>query len=68
MPLGIGDDAALVEPERNRLDVLSVDALVEVQLTHDERYSAGQSQVGGLVIEAELRADVERDAARGGQN
>jgi thiamine-monophosphate kinase len=29
MPLGIGDDAALVEPERNRLDVLSVDALVE---------------------------------------
>src|SRR5437879_11787263 len=29
MIVGIGDDAAVVEPERNRLDVLSVDALVE---------------------------------------
>jgi thiamine-monophosphate kinase len=29
MTVGIGDDAAVVEPERNRLDVLSVDALVE---------------------------------------
>jgi thiamine-monophosphate kinase len=29
MTIGIGDDAAVVEPERNRLDVLSVDALVE---------------------------------------
>src|SRR5512147_2551470 len=29
MPIGIGDDAAVVEPERNRLDVLTVDALVE---------------------------------------
>jgi len=29
MPVGIGDDAAVVEPERNRLEVLSVDALVE---------------------------------------
>jgi thiamine-monophosphate kinase len=27
--VGIGDDAAVVEPERNRLDVLSVDALVD---------------------------------------
>ena len=27
--VGIGDDAAVVEPERNRLEVLSVDALVE---------------------------------------
>lgn len=27
--VGIGDDAAVVEPERNRLQVLSVDALVE---------------------------------------
>jgi len=27
--VGIGDDAAIVEPARNRLDVLSVDALVE---------------------------------------
>jgi len=29
MPVGIGDDAAVVEPERNRLEVLTVDALVE---------------------------------------
>jgi thiamine-monophosphate kinase len=29
MAIGIGDDAAVVVPERNRLDVLSVDALVE---------------------------------------
>jgi thiamine-monophosphate kinase len=27
--VGIGDDAAVVEPERNRLEVVSVDALVE---------------------------------------
>jgi thiamine-monophosphate kinase len=29
MPVGIGDDAAVIEPERNRLEVLTVDALVE---------------------------------------
>ena len=29
MVVGIGDDAAVVEPARNRLEVLSVDALVE---------------------------------------
>src|SRR5580704_3362952 len=29
MLVGIGDDAAVVEPERNRAEVLSVDALVE---------------------------------------
>ena len=29
MPVPIGDDAAVVEPERNRLEVLSVDTLVE---------------------------------------
>src|SRR5262249_42895618 len=29
MTVGVGDDGAVVEPERNRLDVLSVDALVE---------------------------------------
>jgi len=29
MLVGIGDDAAVVEPERNRLEVLTVDALVE---------------------------------------
>jgi len=29
MPVGIGDDAAVVEPARNRLEVLTVDAVVE---------------------------------------
>ena len=29
LTIGIGDDAAVVEPERNRLEVLSVDALIE---------------------------------------
>jgi thiamine-monophosphate kinase len=29
MPVGIGDDAAVVGPERNRLEALTVDALVE---------------------------------------
>jgi len=27
--VGIGDDAAVVEPERNRVEVLTVDAIVE---------------------------------------
>ena len=29
MVVGIGDDAAVVEPERNRLEVLTVDAVIE---------------------------------------
>jgi thiamine-monophosphate kinase len=29
LTVGIGDDAAVVQPERNRLDVLTVDAIVE---------------------------------------
>lgn len=29
LTIGIGDDAAVVEPERNRLEVLTVDAIVE---------------------------------------
>ena len=29
LTIGIGDDAAVVEPERNRVEVLSVDALIE---------------------------------------
>ena len=29
MLVGIGDDAAVVEPERNRVEVLTVDAVVE---------------------------------------
>lgn len=36
--VGIGDDAAVVQPERNRLEVLTVDALVE-GVHFDRRYS-----------------------------
>ena len=38
MLVGIGDDAAVVEPERNRLDVLTVDALVE-DVHFDRRFT-----------------------------
>ena len=44
-----------------------VDALVGVQFTDDKRHAAGQLQVGGLMVEAELRAHINRHAARGGQ-
>jgi thiamine-monophosphate kinase len=36
--VGIGDDGAVVEPERNRLEVLSVDALVE-HVHFDRRFT-----------------------------
>jgi thiamine-monophosphate kinase len=36
--VGIGDDAAVIEPERNRLDVLSVDAMVD-QVHFDRRFT-----------------------------
>jgi thiamine-monophosphate kinase len=38
LTVGIGDDAAVVEPERNRLDVLTVDAIVE-GVHFDRRFS-----------------------------
>jgi thiamine-monophosphate kinase len=38
LTVGIGDDAAVVEPERNRLEVLSVDAIVE-GVHFDRRYT-----------------------------
>ncbi|MDR1989855.1 MAG: thiamine-phosphate kinase [Acidobacteriaceae bacterium] len=38
LAVGIGDDAAVVEPERNRLDVLTVDASVE-GIHFDRRWS-----------------------------
>jgi thiamine-monophosphate kinase len=39
VPLGIGDDAAIVEPARNTLDVLTADALVE-GVHFDRRWSS----------------------------
>jgi thiamine-monophosphate kinase len=38
MPVGIGDDAAVVEPVRNHLDVLTVDAIVD-GVHFDRRFS-----------------------------
>jgi thiamine-monophosphate kinase len=38
LAVGIGDDAAVVEPERNRLEVFSVDAIVE-GIHFDRRFS-----------------------------
>jgi thiamine-monophosphate kinase len=42
LSVGIGDDAAVVEPARNRLEVLSVDALVE-GVHFDRRFSPAGS-------------------------
>jgi thiamine-monophosphate kinase len=42
--IGIGDDAAVVEPERNELDVLTTDALVEG--IHFDRAFVGAADIG----------------------
>ena len=50
--VGIGDDAAVVEPERNRLDVLSVDALVE-GIHFDRRFTPADA-IGHRALAANL--------------
>jgi thiamine-monophosphate kinase len=52
MPVGIGDDAAVVEPERNRLEVLSVDALVEG--VHFDRAFTPPDAIGHRALAANL--------------
>jgi thiamine-monophosphate kinase len=52
MPVGIGDDAAVVEPERNRLEVLSVDALVEG--IHFDRAFTPPAAIGHRALAANL--------------
>jgi thiamine-monophosphate kinase len=52
MPVGIGDDAAVVEPERNRLEVLSVDALVEG--VHFDRAFTPPAAIGHRALAANL--------------
>src|SRR6478736_6666485 len=52
MPVGIGDDAAVVEPERNRLEVLSVDALVEG--VHFDRAFTPPRAIGHRALAANL--------------
>ena len=52
MVVGIGDDAAVVEPERNRLEVLSVDALVEG--VHFDRAFTPPAAVGHRALAVNL--------------
>jgi thiamine-monophosphate kinase len=52
LAVGIGDDAAVVEPARNRLEVLSVDALVEG--VHFDRTFTPPSAVGHRALAVNL--------------
>ena len=52
MIVGIGDDAAVVEPERNRLEVLTVDALVEG--IHFDRAFTPPDAIGHRALAANL--------------
>jgi thiamine-monophosphate kinase len=50
--VGIGDDAAVIEPERNRLEVLTVDALVEG--VHFERRFTPADAIGYRALAVNL--------------
>lgn len=50
--VGIGDDAAVVEPERNRVEVLTVDALVEG--VHFDRRFTPAAAIGHRALAANL--------------
>jgi thiamine-monophosphate kinase len=50
--VGIGDDAAVVEPERNRVEVLTVDALVEG--VHFDRAFVPPEAIGHRALAANL--------------
>jgi thiamine-monophosphate kinase len=52
LAVGIGDDAAVVEPERNRLEVLSVDALVDG--VHFDRAFTPPAAIGHRALAANL--------------
>ncbi len=52
MPIAIGDDAAVVEPERNRVEVLSVDAIVEG--VHFDRAFAPPRAIGHRALAVNL--------------
>src|SRR5947209_3162205 len=52
MIVGIGDDAAVVEPARNRVDVLSVDALIEG--VHFDRAFTPPTAIGHRALAANL--------------
>src|ERR1700704_6868074 len=50
--VGIGDDAAVVEPERNRVEVLTVDALIEG--IHFERAFVPPDAIGHRALAVNL--------------
>ena len=50
--VGIGDDAAVVEPERNALEVLTTDALVEG--VHFDRAFVGAGDIGHKALAVNL--------------
>src|SRR3954464_11922376 len=50
--VGIGDDAAVVQPERNRVEVLTVDALVEG--VHFDRAFTPPDAIGHRALAANL--------------
>src|SRR5581483_10415722 len=50
--IGIGDDAAVVEPERNRLDVLTTDVLVEG--VHFDRAFCDPESIGHKALAVNL--------------
>ena len=52
LAVGIGDDAAVVEPERNRLEVLTVDTLVEG--VHFDRAFVPPSAIGHRALAVNL--------------
>jgi thiamine-monophosphate kinase len=52
LTIGIGDDAAVVEPERNRLEVLSVDALIDG--VHFDRAFTPPAAIGHRALAANL--------------
>lgn len=52
LAVGIGDDAAVVEPERNRLEVLSVDSIVE-GIHFDRRFTPPEA-IGHRALAANL--------------
>ena len=52
MLVGVGDDAAVVEPERNRVEVLTVDALVEG--VHFDRAFTPPDAIGHRALAANL--------------
>ncbi len=60
--VGIGDDAAVIEPERNRVEVLTVDALVEG--IHFDRAFVPPDAIGHRALAVNL-SDLAAMAGRG---